>query len=117
MRTTLWTLAAAALLAFGLNAKAHHGWGSYDASQTVILDGEVAELQWGFPHVLLFLMHEGERWEMVLAPPSRMGRRGLSEQALAVGTPVSLEGYVSTQHEHEMRAERITVNGATVELR
>ena len=36
---------------------------------------------------------------------------------LKPGTPVVVEGYPSTRNEREMRAERITVAGKTVELR
>ena len=36
---------------------------------------------------------------------------------LKPGTTVVVEGYPSTRNEHEMRAERITVAGKTVELR
>jgi hypothetical protein len=63
------------------------------------------------------LPYEGATWEATLAPLSRMQRRGLTEADLAPGTVVSVVGYPSTRHEHEMRAERITVNGKTVELR
>jgi hypothetical protein len=36
---------------------------------------------------------------------------------LKPGTPVTVDGYPSTRNQHEMRAERITVAGKTVELR
>jgi hypothetical protein len=36
---------------------------------------------------------------------------------LAVGAQVSVEGYPSRSDPNEMRAERIIVNGKTVELR
>lgn len=105
------------LLAFAGGAGAHHGWGSYDAGTTVVLEGEVVELHWSHPHVMLYLMHDGARWEAVLAPPTRMSVRGLSEEVLAVGATVRLEGYASRHHAHELRAERINVNGSTFELR
>lgn len=54
---------------------------------------------------------------MVLAPPSRMTNRGLTEDMLKVGTTASVEGYQSASDEKEMRAERISVAGKTVELR
>jgi hypothetical protein len=63
------------------------------------------------------LKYEGATWEVILAPVSRMTRRGLSEEMLKARTQVAVEGYPSTQHEHEMRAERITVAGKTYELR
>ena len=46
-----------------------------------------------------------------------METRGIKKDMLRPGTPVVVEGYPSTRTEHEMRAERITVDGKTVELR
>ena len=44
-------------------------------------------------------------------------RRAAGEALIKAGTPVVIVGYPSTQQPHEMRAERITVAGKTVELR
>ncbi len=74
-------------------------------------------LEWANPHAHLMLKHEGATWEATLAPLSRMEARGLTADMLKPGTPVVVEGYPSTRNEHEMRAERITVAGKTVELR
>ena len=40
-----------------------------------------------------------------------------TEEMLKVGTTATVEGYRSTSDQQEMRAERITVAGKTVELR
>ena len=79
--------------------------------------GEVETLRWQNPHVHVDVKHQGATWEAVLAPPSRMEARGLKPDMIKAGTIVALEGYASTRVEREMRAERITVNGKTVELR
>ena len=54
---------------------------------------------------------------MTLAPVSRMQARGAPAELVAVGKTVSAYGYPSTVERDEMRAERITVDGKTVELR
>ena len=112
---------AAGLLAIGLAAAApalaHHGWGSYDSNTVLTIEAPIVEASYDYPHTAIFLDHEGARWEIVLAPPSRMDRRGIPDGELAPGLEVKVEGYPSTAHEHEMRAERITLNGRTVELR
>jgi hypothetical protein len=59
----------------------------------------------------------GKTWLVVLAPPSRMERRGLSATALRVGETATVVGYPSRSDPDEMRAERITIDGKTVELR
>ena len=56
-------------------------------------------------------------WLVVLAPPSRMERRGLPRTMLTPGTKATVVGYPSRSDPEEMRAERITVDGKTVELR
>jgi hypothetical protein len=98
-------------------ANAHHGWGSYDASKTITLTGPIKELKYANPHCQVVLDVQGKKWECVLAPPFRMENRGLPDGTMKVGMPVTVVGYASTAHEGEMRAERITVEGKTVELR
>ena len=44
-------------------------------------------------------------------------QRGATEKVVAVGQDVSAYGYPSTVEKDEMRAERITVNGKTYEMR
>ena len=56
-------------------------------------------------------------WTVTLAPTSRMTSRGATEKVVAVGQNVSAYGYPSTVQTDEMRAERITVNGKTYEMR
>jgi hypothetical protein len=54
---------------------------------------------------------------VTLAPTSRMSSRGATEKVIAVGQTVSAYGYPSTVEKDEMRAERITVDGKTYEMR
>ena len=56
-------------------------------------------------------------WTVTLAPVSRMQSRGAPAELVAVGKTVSAYGYPSTVETDEMRAERITVDGKTVEMR
>ena len=115
--TLAFTFCAGAALACAGAALAHHGWGSYDVGKAFKITAPVEMLQWSNPHAHLMLKHEGATWEATLAPLSRMEARGLSEAMLKPGTSVVVEGYPSTRTPNEMRAERITVAGKTVELR
>jgi hypothetical protein len=108
-------LSLAALIA--TPALAHHGWSSYDSSKMFTIEGPVLASSYGNPHGSLELDHGGKRWEVVLAPPSRMNARGLEEADIAKGKTVKVEGYPKSDGEPEMRAERITAGGKTVELR
>jgi hypothetical protein len=46
-----------------------------------------------------------------------MSTRGASDKVIAVGKSISAYGYPSTATPDEMRAERITVDGKTYEMR
>ena len=98
-------------------ASAHHGWGSYDANKAFTISAPVESLACTDPHAHVMLKYQGATWEATLAPLFRMQARGLSQDMLKPGTMVAVEGYPSTQKQHEMRAERITVAGKSVELR
>jgi uncharacterized protein DUF6152 len=106
-----------AILAAPVTALAHHGWSEYDSAQLLKLTGRIAEYGYEHPHGHLRLETPGKTWHCVLAPPSRMENRGLAKAMLAPGTTATLEGYPHRNKPEEMRAERITIGGKTVELR
>ena len=116
LRITLGGVAAASALV-ATAALAHHGWSSYDAEQTMTPTAEVVETHWGSPHGSIVIVVADQRWDVVLAPVSRMQARGLERADIAVGETVTVEGYPRRDGTHEMRAERITAGGQTVELR
>jgi len=98
-------------------ALAHHGWSEYDSSKLLKLSGKILEYGYEHPHGFVHLETPGKTWLCVLAPPSRMENRGLQKELLKPGTQATLEGYANRGKPEEMRAERITVGGKTVELR
>jgi hypothetical protein len=107
----------AALAAIPLVALAHHGWSEYDSTQTLKLTGTIEESGYEHPHGHISLKTPGKTWLAVLAPPSRMENRGLTRDMLKTGTTATVEGYPNRNKPEEMRAERITIAGKTVELR
>ena len=98
-------------------ALAHHGWSGYDSSKELTLDGTITEYGYEHPHGHVKLEVPGKAWVVTLAPPSRMQNRGLPAEQLKPGTKATVVGYPSRSDPNEMRAERITVNGKTTELR
>jgi hypothetical protein len=96
---------------------AHHGWGSYDASKPITVVGLIQTLKYENPHALITVKAPDKVWTVTLAPVSRMQSRGAPAELVAIGKTVSAYGYPSTVETDEMRAERITVDGKTVELR
>ena len=116
MRTMIGLLTAAAL-AVAAPALAHHGWSEYDSSNVLTLTGTIQESGYEHPHGHVRLSASGKVWTVTLAPPSRMENRGLPKDALKVGNQVTVVGYPNRSKPDEMRAERITADGKTVELR
>ena len=116
MRQVFMVIGTALALGLCSVAVAHHGWSSYE-TEIQKVSGKVEESSYVSPHGSIRLNADGKAWLVVLAPPSRMTNRGLTPEMLKVGTNVSVEGYQHKTDPGEMRAERITVDGKTVELR
>lgn len=96
----------------------HHGWSSYDQKKVLNFKGEILEYNYDNPHGTIKLKVKKKTWTVVLAPPSRMESRGLTEEMLKKkGTIVTVVGYPHLKINDEMRAERITVGEKTTELR
>ena len=116
-RLLLPAAVVAAVSAVAAAALAHHGWGSYDAANPVTVAGSIQTLKFENPHAEISVKATDKVWTVTLAPTSRMTARGASANVVAVGKTVSAYGYPSTAQKDEMRAERITVDGKTYELR
>ena len=115
-------LSLLALLAVALitPVTAHHGWSSYDESKTLELTGIIRESGYSNPHGFARLQVDGGKgkvWYVVLAPPSRMEPRGLPREMLKKGATATVVGYPHREKAEELRAERITIDGKTTELR
>jgi len=115
MRAALALFLAA--MAYVAPATAHHGWSEYDSSKTLTLSGTVRESGYEHPHGHIRLEAAGKTWHVVLAPPSRMQARGLARTALKPGATAAVVGYANKSNPEEMRAERITIDAKTIELR
>ncbi|QET06055.1 MULTISPECIES: DUF6152 family protein [Cupriavidus] len=103
--------------AVSLPAFAHHGWSTYDDTRPLTVTGKVVESHYSNPHATITVEASGKRWFAVLAPVSRMESRGATADKVAVGREVTMVGYASKEKADEMRVERITLDGKTVELR
>jgi hypothetical protein len=108
---------AAAVAVLTSGALAHHGWSGYETDKPLRLEGVIKESGYEHPHGYVRLEVPGKVWNVVLAPPSRMESRGLPRATLRPGMKAVVEGYVARDDPIEMRAERITIDGKTIELR
>jgi hypothetical protein len=106
-----------AALAVPAAAIAHHGWSSYDSEQVLRLDARFTAVSWANPHGSATMTYRGKEWHVVLAPVARMEARGLTKAMITPGKRVQLVGYPRKDGTPEMRIERISAEGKTVELR
>lgn len=95
----------------------HHGWANYDQTKTMNLTGKIIEASYENPHGMMKLKVEDKTWNVVLAPPSRMESRGLTQKILTEAKTATVVGYPHKTIKDEMRAERIIIDKATTELR
>jgi hypothetical protein len=98
-------------------AYAHHGWSEYDSANTLTLTGVIQESGYKHPHGHIRLQTPAKTWLVVLAPPTRMQARGLEAAALKTGVSATVVGYQNRNKPEELRAERIVMDGKSVELR
>jgi hypothetical protein len=106
-------LAAAAL---ATPSAAHHGWGDYLEAE-FSLTGTVERANLGGPHGLIRLRAGREVWDVVLAPPTRIQRAGLTIAALPQGTRVTARGHRHREAARlEMKTERLVVGRRTFDL-
>jgi len=120
MRARQWLMGSAAVTVVALLAgvgAAHHGWSGYDGTKVLNVTGTIQESGYEHPHGYIRLAVPERVWLVILAPPSRMENRGLPRQTLVVGKTATVVGYPHRTEPDEMRAENITVEGKTVELR
>jgi len=108
---------AAAILAIPGAAIAHHGWSSYDEKKVIKYRAALSDVKWGNPHGTAKVRYKNATWDVILAPVARMEARGLLQKMVGPRQQVVLEGYPRRDGTHEMRIERITAGGRTVELR
>ncbi len=107
-----------ALVVFVAAGALHHGWSNYDQDDPMNLTGTILEFSYENPHGMMELeVEEDSVWTVVLAPPSRMQRRGLAEEELEAASDAHVLAYPHKEGKAEMRAEWIIIEGDTTQLR
>jgi hypothetical protein len=93
-----------AMLAFGLAATlapalAHHSFAAeYDDKKPFTLSGTVTKVEWLNPHARFYMDVKDEsgkvtNWELELASPNGLMRKGWTRNSLKAGDAVTVEAY------------------------
>ncbi len=88
---------AGLLLCFAVPVEAHHSFvAQYDADQPITLSGIVTKIEWMNPHTRFYIDVEDEggnvvNWNLELASPNVLTRRGWTRNSLQVGDVVTVD--------------------------
>jgi len=103
MRTTLFVLASALVLASSVAIRGHHAFGAeFDPNAPIRLQGKVVKLEWVNPHAWIHIEvtkdGKAEVWMVEGGTPNTLLRRGLTRDSLTVGTELIVDGYQTKDH-------------------
>lgn len=124
MQTKLCIAAAGLGLLAALTATpvvAHHAFNSeFDAKRPVKFKGTVTKMVWVNPHAWIYVevkKADGsvEEWMVEAGTPNTLLRRGLTRQALPIGTEITVDGYQSKDGSLRANGRDLTLpNGQTL---
>ena len=115
----LWVLIAV-VLAFAAPAmRAHHSEAAeYDSSKPVKLTGALTKVEWSNPHVWFYIDAKDDdgkitNWGFSTAPPGSLMRRGITKDALKIGSVVNVEGVRARDGSNNASMRRLTFPDGT----
>ena len=97
MRARFTVVVYASLVCLAGTAEAHHSFAAqYDADRPATLKGVVTKVEWMNPHTRFYIDVEDDRgnvvnWNLELASPNVLTRRGWSRHSLQVGDVVTVD--------------------------
>ena len=112
-RTPLFVLGVALLSAHTLTA--HHSFDAeFDRTKPVTLQGSVTRVDWGNPHIWVFLDVKDEsgkvsNWGVEGGAPNALFRNGWRKDSLKVGDIVTVEGSKAKDGSLRANANRVTL--------
>src|SRR5262252_3809149 len=122
--TASFTAAVLGVIVFGICSKtllAHHSFAAqYDRNKPKTLTGPVTKIDWINPHARFFIDVKDDsgkvsNWEVELAAPAMLLRRGWTRNSLKVGEPVTVNGSSAKDGSNLVNATTVTLaNGNKV---
>ena len=115
MKHLLKIILASGFLLAG-NSFAHHSFvAEFDSYKPKQLNGIVTKVEWTNPHVWIYLNVRDEEtgetvnWGAELGPPHGLQRRGWRRNTLAIGTPITVDGFLARNGTPRVNARSITL--------
>jgi hypothetical protein len=92
-------------------------WPAYDLTKPQKITGVIRQVLSRDPFEFVRIDAAGKMLDVVLAPPVRMEFRGLPERTFQTGLTITVEAVPSKTKPNEVRAQTLTINGKTTEMR
>jgi hypothetical protein len=99
-----------------VQSRAHHSFAAeFDADEPITLTGIVTKVEWTNPHVWFYINVQDEEtgevtnWGAELGPPHGLQRRGWRRNTLAIGTQVTVEGFLARNGSPRVNARNVTL--------
>ena len=100
---------------------AHHSFAAeYDRNKPVTLTGTVTKVEWANPHARFFIDVKDEtgkvnNWDLELASPNGLMRRGWTRNSLKIGDVVTVTGWAAKNAPYVGNTQAVTLaNGKKV---
>jgi hypothetical protein len=120
-RKSMVVLAAVAAVLLGTPAIAHHSFDAeFDRTKPVTLKGTVTKVEWGNPHIWVFIDVKDEsgtvsNWGVEGGAPNALFREGWRKDSVKFGDTVTVEGSRAKDGSLRANAMRVTLpDGRTV---
>jgi hypothetical protein len=121
MHTTHACLGTLLAIVATAGVSAHHSFAAeFDANKPVTLVGAVTKIEWGNPHIWVYLDVKDERgaaqaWQCEGGAPNTLTRAGWSKDSLKSNEQITIYGYLAKDGSKTCNLRTVTLpNGKTV---